>query len=172
VFCPKCGKEQVDNPAFCRNCGERLRSPEHQIESGAIGYARPPDNNAVRHKQPKERQMSEQKQRHGCLTALLVVMIVANSALALAYSIGGSLIKQSLPGTPSWVLVATVILGIFNLICAIALLKWKKWGFWGFVASSIVALCPKPFFRIRATIIRWSYWPSRAIWGSSYRQRE
>jgi len=24
MFCPKCGKEQPDNPTFCRNCGWRL----------------------------------------------------------------------------------------------------------------------------------------------------
>jgi hypothetical protein len=24
MFCPNCGKEQVDNPRFCRNCGARL----------------------------------------------------------------------------------------------------------------------------------------------------
>lgn len=28
--------------------------------------------------------------------------------------------------------------GIINLICTIALLRWKKWGFWGFGLSSIV----------------------------------
>lgn len=25
MFCTKCGSEQVDNPKFCRNCGEKLR---------------------------------------------------------------------------------------------------------------------------------------------------
>jgi len=24
MFCPKCGKEQPDNPTFCRGCGQRL----------------------------------------------------------------------------------------------------------------------------------------------------
>jgi hypothetical protein len=61
MFCPKCGKEQVDNPAFCRNCGERLRSSEDETNPSAVGYARPPDNNAVRHEEPKERQMMSQR---------------------------------------------------------------------------------------------------------------
>jgi hypothetical protein len=141
MFCPKCGKEQVDNPAFCRNCGERLRLPEPPKESGAVAHAGHPDNDALTQKEPKERQMSEQKQRHGCLTALLVLMIVANSAIALVYLIGGSATKEFLPGMPLWVLVVLGMGCIFNLVCAIALLQWKKWGFWGFVASSIVALC-------------------------------
>ena len=40
---------------------------------------------------------------------------------------------------PSWALVVMGIGAVFNLICAIALFKWKKWAFWGFVVSSIVA---------------------------------
>ena len=84
--------------------------------------------------------MSEQKIRHGCLTAFLVLMIVANSVTALMYLLGSSLIKQSLPGVPSWALVVMGIFAIFNLVCAVGIFKWKKWGFWGFIVSSIVAL--------------------------------
>ena len=84
--------------------------------------------------------MAEQKQRHGCLTAVLVLMIIANSATAFMYLFGGSTIKQNLPGIPSWALVVLGIFAVFNLVCAIALFRWKKWGFWGFIASSIVAL--------------------------------
>jgi hypothetical protein len=32
-----------------------------------------------------------------------------------------------------------VILGIFNIACAIALWNWKKWGFYGFIASSVAS---------------------------------
>lgn len=84
--------------------------------------------------------MSEHKKRHGCLTAVLVLMIVVNSATAVMYLFGSSVIKQNLPGMPSWAFVVMGIFAIFNLVCAIALFKWKKWGFWGFIVSSIVAL--------------------------------
>ena len=83
---------------------------------------------------------AEQKKRHGCLTAVLVLTIVANSATALMYLFGGSAIKQNLPGMPSWALVVMGIFAIFNLVCSIALFKWKKWGFWGWIVSSVVAL--------------------------------
>ena len=84
--------------------------------------------------------MSELKQRHGCLTASLVLMIILNAATALMYLFGDSVIKQALPNMPSWALVVMGLFAVFNLVCAIALFKWKKWGFWGFIASSIVAL--------------------------------
>jgi hypothetical protein len=133
MFCPKCGKEQVDNPTFCPNCGERLRLPEHEIKPTVVADASPPDSNAIRHEEPKERQVSEQKQRHGCLTAYLIFAIIVNSAVALYYVFEGLAV---------FVIGAIlIIVGIFNIICFIALFKWKKWGFWGFVASAIVALC-------------------------------
>lgn len=34
MFCPKCGKEETGNAAFCRGCGERLGFP-------AIGIRKP-----------------------------------------------------------------------------------------------------------------------------------
>jgi hypothetical protein len=30
-------------------------------------------------------------------------------------------------------------MSVFNLVCSIALFKWKKWGFWGFCGSTAVA---------------------------------
>ena len=84
--------------------------------------------------------MVEQKQRHGCLTAWLVFMIVANAAAAWLYLTGSAPIKQALPGAASWAFPVMGIGGLFNLVCAVALLKWRKWGFWGLVGSSIVAL--------------------------------
>ena len=84
--------------------------------------------------------MSNQKQRHGCLTAFLIVMIIANALVAVVNLAGGSAIRQTMPHAPDWFLPLMVAAGIFNVVCAIALFKWKKWGFWGFCASSIVAL--------------------------------
>lgn len=80
-----------------------------------------------------------QKHRHGCLTAYLVVMIVANSAFALVYLFGSEAVRRNTPSMPQWVFPVLIVVGIFNLICAIALFRWKKWGFWGFAASAVVA---------------------------------
>src|SRR4030042_71147 len=43
MFCPSCGKEQVDNPAFCCNCGAKLiQEPGIQqgvSHAGVVEYA-------------------------------------------------------------------------------------------------------------------------------------
>ncbi len=83
--------------------------------------------------------MAEGKQRHGCLTAWLVLMIVANSATALVYLLGSAAIRQSLPNTPTWVFPVLATLGIFNVVCSVALLQWRKWGFFGFIVSALAA---------------------------------
>jgi hypothetical protein len=80
-----------------------------------------------------------QKQRHGCLTAYLVFMIVANSASTLVYLVGSEAVRRNTPNMPAWAFPVLIVLGIFNLVCAIALFRWKKWGFWGFVASAVIA---------------------------------
>lgn len=84
--------------------------------------------------------MAEGKSRHGCLTAWLVLMIIANSASALMYLLGSDAIRQALPNAPGWAFPVLIVFSLFNLVCAIALFQWKKWGFWGFCVSSVVAL--------------------------------
>jgi len=80
------------------------------------------------------------KKRHGCLTAYLVLAIIANSATALLYVFGAEAVKRSTPNLPGWAFPVLIPLVLFNLACAIALLRWKKWGFWGLVASAVVTL--------------------------------
>jgi hypothetical protein len=81
------------------------------------------------------------KQRHGCLTAYLVAMLVLNSLAALLYIVGVGFIKQSLPNAPAWTFPVLAAAATLNVVFAVALLRWKKWGFFGFVATSTLALC-------------------------------
>ena len=81
------------------------------------------------------------KQRHGCLTAWLVLMIILNSLTAIVYLFAGDMIAKNLPGgisTPMLILLA--ILGIANVCFSVLLFQWKKWGFLGFIITSIGAL--------------------------------
>lgn len=84
--------------------------------------------------------MEASKSRHGCLTAFLVFMIVANSATVIFYLFGSDAISRALPNAPGWVFIVLAVFSAFNLVCAIALFRWKKWGFWGFCLSGVVAL--------------------------------
>lgn len=72
------------------------------------------------------------KQRVGCLTAWLVLMVLGN-ALALV----------ALPLTLTsahWVVWPTLVSAVLNVTFAIALLNWKKWGFFGALGTSFIGL--------------------------------
>jgi len=92
--------------------------------------------------------MSESKNRHGCLTAFLVLIVIANSASALGYFLAGDVIQRSVPGIPGWLILVLGGLSLFNLVCAMALFYWRRWGFWGFVVSSAIALGINLYFGI------------------------
>ncbi|MDD3819199.1 MAG: hypothetical protein PHG41_05140 [Actinomycetota bacterium] len=107
--------------------------------------------------------MDETKNRHGCLAAWLVLLIITNSITALSNLLniirGDTFVQllqnpaytgqipaeqlsqiQMLLDTPLWVFYVSIALAIFNIACVIALFMWKKWGFWGFCASSILSV--------------------------------
>lgn len=90
--------------------------------------------------------MTNERSRHGCLTAWLIFMIVVNSFVVLANLAFGLLSNQinsavAAQGVsvPTWAWLVLAGLGIFNIICASALLNWKKWGFYGFLGTSVAA---------------------------------
>ena len=84
--------------------------------------------------------MAEGKKRHGCLTAWLVLMIVASSLSALMYLFASDRIRQNLPNAPAWAFPALVVLCAGNVVFSVALFQWKKWGFFGCIATSILAV--------------------------------
>jgi len=81
------------------------------------------------------------KQRHGCLTAYLIFMIIANSASSLMYIFGSAAISEALPDMPGWSFPVLIFFGLFNVVCAVALFKFKKWGFWGFCVTAGIVGC-------------------------------
>lgn len=81
------------------------------------------------------------KQRHGCVTAWLILMIVANSLVALMYLLANDMIQENLPEPISdTMLYLLAVVGICNVVFAVFLFKWKKWAFWGYVGSAAAAL--------------------------------
>ena len=77
-------------------------------------------------------------QRHGCLTAWLILMLIANSALALIYLVTAQRLMNVMKISMISIIML-VILGVANTIFAIALLYWKKIGFYGFAVTTAIA---------------------------------
>ena len=82
--------------------------------------------------------MTDEKHRHGCLTAFLIVGIIANIAAALFYSLGSKLVRYNSPNLPAWSLPTLAVIGLCNVVFFIALFLWKKWAFYAFIASAVV----------------------------------
>ncbi|MES2761618.1 MAG: hypothetical protein V4677_05405 [Bacteroidota bacterium] len=87
---------------------------------------------------------NEIKKRHGCVTAWLVMMIIANALTSVFYLfvyLVGSMVKQDPETKLTTPLISLlVIIGIANVFFSVLLLKWNKIGFYGFLMSSIGAL--------------------------------
>jgi hypothetical protein len=83
---------------------------------------------------------TEPKQRHGCVTAWLILMIVMNSLSAILYLFAGDMMSRTIPGITTSTLIILAVLGIANVIFSALLFQWNKWGFWGFIITSIAAL--------------------------------
>ena len=80
-------------------------------------------------------------QRHGCVTAYLVFMIVVNSLTALLYLLFSEAMREKLMielSTSNLMLLG--ICGVANVAFAVLLLRWKRWGFWGFAITSVITL--------------------------------
>jgi hypothetical protein len=79
------------------------------------------------------------KRRHGCLTAVLVIIIIFSTAVIIGYLTGMGVFE--LPGSPpGWAIPALIILLILQIACVTAILRWKKWGFWGYCAVNMAGL--------------------------------
>ena len=80
-------------------------------------------------------------QRHGCVTAWLIFMIIINSLIAVIYLFASSFISNNSPIHISRTMI--ILLGVFcviNVAFAVMLLQWKKIAFWGFAGTGVVAL--------------------------------
>jgi len=79
----------------------------------------------------------EKKQRHGCVTAWLILMIIMSSLVAVLYLFDGDAVSKKFPGGVSnTMLISLAVLGILNVVFSVMLFQWKKLGFWGFVITS------------------------------------
>ncbi len=79
---------------------------------------------------------TEGKEQHWCLAVFLSVGIILNAfALLLAPLI---VLVIAYGQVDEWYAKLLLVLGVFNIVCLIALFKWKKWGFYGAVVSGLL----------------------------------
>ena len=87
---------------------------------------------------------TEEKKRHGCLTACLILMILG-SVLTVLGNLSAAILDAPIQIAPSWVYswvyLTMAIGGILNMISFVAVFKWKKWGFWLFTITSLFVFC-------------------------------
>ncbi|MBL8608170.1 MAG: hypothetical protein JNL38_12670 [Myxococcales bacterium] len=93
-------------------------------EPGMMGFAYDGDN----------------KKRGGCLTAFLVLMLIANPLTTLVYVAGADMVKRGMPNAPDWAFPVLALLGVVNTASAIGIWLWRKWGVFGVCGTAVVAL--------------------------------
>lgn len=77
------------------------------------------------------------KERGGCLSVWLALLIIVNPLLGFYY-LGNARALSSLLHLPSWVLPVLAIFSVINTVCVIGIWLWKKWGVFGFLGASII----------------------------------
>ena len=78
------------------------------------------------------------KQRHGCLTAWLIYLMIANSIVSIAFFFNTDKVTEVSPYRPSENIVLLIgSLGILNVFFSFLVLKWVKLGFWGIAVTGL-----------------------------------
>ncbi len=76
----------------------------------------------------------KEKQRHGCLTAYLVVLI-GFSLAALGFYLLRAIGRND---SPVWESLIFAAVALFDVICLAAVFMWKKWGVWGLCSVQLI----------------------------------
>jgi hypothetical protein len=82
-----------------------------------------------------------EKHRHGCVTALLILMMVANSANVILYFFASEFISESLSlelSDSDKIILS--ICHVVNLISCVLLFQWKKFGFWLYIITDFAVV--------------------------------
>ncbi len=76
--------------------------------------------------------------RGGCLSTVLVLMLIFNGLIILLYGFFLLSGRVLLATAPSWALPVLLFLGAVNLVSAIALWRWPRWGLYALAGSALV----------------------------------
>jgi|688.fasta_scaffold1203909_1 hypothetical protein len=79
------------------------------------------------------------KERHGCLTAWLVYLIISYTFISLGIFFNTETMMKKIPiGASENELLFVASIMVLNAMFAFMLLKWLKIGFWGILSTSII----------------------------------
>lgn len=79
------------------------------------------------------------RERGGCLTAWLILVLIANALIAFYYLTSTSALQQVYP-VSSVIFLLLAAIGAVNVVSAIGLWTWHKWGFYLFAITSVITL--------------------------------
>jgi hypothetical protein len=113
--------------------GAMPRAPD-PVPPGPSSY-KPPGEPAMGYAYDRDN-----KNRGGCLTAFLALMMIANPLVALVYIVGADFIRKGMPNAPDWAFPVLAVMGFANFACAIGIFKWFKWGVFGAVGLAAITL--------------------------------
>lgn len=81
-----------------------------------------------------------QKKRSGCLSTLLVFLMVVYILGAVGSFLAGPLMKGNIPGYAPGSGPITGIMYLIYVIFLIGIWRYKKWGFYGYLGVTIVGI--------------------------------
>ena len=129
MYCPTCGGQNEDGNEYCVTCGAKLAQEQAAAKSDDL-----------------KKDVLKVKQRHGCLTAYLIVIIVITSLGVVTIPILPTItefIQQQYPDYTfsfTWATWVALVASVAQIAFVVAIYKWKKWGVYGFVGATIAEL--------------------------------
>lgn len=91
------------------------------------------------------------KERHGGLTAVLVMLTLGGLGTAVTYlALLGASLHAPLAVSQGWAFWALGLAILFKLLCVVALFAWRRWAFWGFCASAALLVALNIFLGLSA----------------------
>lgn len=147
--------ERVTGKDFVLPDGSTLRVQlaNNQPYAYRNGYPLPPVASAAVQIEQAEQEQARRAKRGGCLTAWLILNLVANVTLAGIYLLtflGASAAGPASTDIPSVYFLIFGLFGLVDVAGAILLLLWKKLGFYlivGAVVASIVVSFPAGLYK-------------------------
>ena len=79
-----------------------------------------------------------QKQRHGCLTIYLALVIGIGAVISVFNLLELVAYRKYILPDERWLYVAAGLSAAASAVCGIALFQWKKWGFYGLLLVVVV----------------------------------